>query len=52
MGDYGHIHIIADADVAQTRAENTTSSSLNTGRTLNTYKTFRRCPGRLLKPRQ
>ena len=52
MGDYGHIHIIADVDVAQTRAENTTSSSLNTGRTLNTYKTFRRCPGGLLKPRQ
>ena len=36
MGDYGHIHIIADADVAQTRAENTTSSSPNKGRKLNT----------------
>ena len=30
MGDYGYICIMADVDVAQMRAENTTSSSLNT----------------------
>lgn len=52
MDDYGYIYIMADVDVAQMRAENTTSSSLNTKRKLNSHIAFRRRHGRLLKPLQ
>ena len=52
MGDYRYIYIMADVDVVKTRAENTTSSSLNTKRKLNAHIAFRRSHGRLLKPLQ
>ena len=51
MGDYGYIYIMTDVDVVKTRAENTTSSSLNTKRKLNAHIAFR-SHGRLLKPLQ